>query len=266
MTLMVDRELKALVAPEPPSVPGQRRVMPLVSATDPEIGKWDSKIQPASIDLTIGRILVPVEDDSEDRVHEEPSLSLEQGETAVVETREYLTLPRTVAAIGFPPATVSRDGLLMTNPGHIDPGYAGRLKFTLINLGKKPIELASGNPICTLLFFSIPTPEHAYDQLDNTEKPAHPSDQALLRRLSKDFLNFNDRIKKTVSRKVKTAQFTTPIISGIVAIFLIVAANMIAIYTTGVNDLRVKVEGLEKAMAIQDFKTRLEKLEKRTDR
>lgn len=263
MSLMVDRQLKALVAPEPPNVSGQQQAPPLVSATNAETGKWDSKIQPASLDLTIGRILLPIEGDSDEQPHEEPSLSLEQGETAVVETHEYLSMPRTVAAIGFPPASISRVGLLMTNPGHIDPGFAGRLKFTVINLGKKPIELASGKPICTLLFFSISAPDYSYDQLDKIEKPATPSDRALLSRLSKDFLNFNDRIKESVSSELKTAQFSTPIISGIVAIFLTIAANMIAIYLSGVNDLRVKIEGLEKAIAIQDIRTRIEKLEKK---
>jgi deoxycytidine triphosphate deaminase len=261
---MVDRDLRKLVEPDRPKVLGQQQAPPLVSATSSEIGKWDSKIQPSSLDLTVGRILLPVEGDGEDeKVHEEPSFSLAQGETVVVETQEYLCVPRTVAGIGFPPATVSRDGLLMTNPGHVDPGYSGRLKFTVINLGKKPIELAGGKPICTLLFFSIKAPDHAYDQLDNTQKPTSPSDRALLSRLSKDFLNFNDRIKESVSSGLRTAQFSTPIISGIVAIFLTIAANMIAIYLSGVNDLRVKIEGLEKAIAIQDIKTRIEKLEKK---
>jgi dCTP deaminase len=264
MTLMIDRQLKQLVDPVQPTDAKQLRIPPLVSATRSEIGKWDSKIQPASLDLTVGRILLPVEEDSDDeKVHEEPSFSLAQGETVVIETHEFLSVPRTVAGIGFPPATVSRDGLLMTNPGHVDPGYSGRLKFTVINLGKKPIELAGGKPICTLLFFSIEAPDHAYDQLDNTQKPTSPSDRALLSRLSKDFLSFNDRIKESVSSGLKTAQVYVPIIGGIVAIFLTILANMMATYVSGVNDLRVKIEGLEKAIAIQDFKTRIDKLEKK---
>jgi dCTP deaminase len=261
MALMVDRQLRTLVAPEQPNVPGEQQVPPLVSATSSETGKWNSKIQPASLDLTIGRILLPVEGDGDDKVHEEPSLSLGQGETVVVETHEYLSVPRTVAAIGFPPATISRDGLLMTNPGHVDPGFAGRLKFTVINLGKKLIELASGKPICTLLFFSISAPDHSYDQLDKTEKPAAPSDVALLSRLSKDFLNFNDRIKKSVDSGLKAAQINTPIISGVLALFLTFVTSMVATQLSGVNDLRVKIEGLEKTIANQE--KAIEKLEKK---
>ncbi|WP_454643636.1 dCTP deaminase [Bradyrhizobium liaoningense] len=262
MGLLVDREIKALVAPGQPTIPGQKPPPPLVTATSAEIGKWDSKIQPASLDLTIGRILLPTASE-DDKVREEPSISLGQGETVVVETHEYLNMPRTAAAIGFPPATVSRNGLLMTNPGHIDPGFHGRLQFTVINLGRQPIELASGSPICTLLIFSIPTPDHSYDQLDNTEKPSPPSQIALLGRLSKDFLNFGDRIKETANTEVKKAQITIPIITGIVAVLLTVFGNMAASYISGVSDLKAKVAALEKALDMKDFKARIENLEKK---
>lgn len=242
-------------------MPGQLAVSPpLASATDPEIGKWDSKIQPASFDLSVGRILLPIEDDaSSDKPREESSLSLSQGETAVVETQEYLTLPRTIAAIGFPPAAVSRDGLLMTNPGHIDPGFSGRLKFTVINLGKKPIELSAGKPICTLLFFSIQQPDFAYDELAKDQKPAPASEKALLRRLSKDFLNIEERAKANADRAVRNAQMAAPIITAITAAIV----TFIATYLSGLNDLKVKVEGIEKTVSVQEIKARLEQLEQR---
>jgi dCTP deaminase len=259
MSLMVDRQIRALVAPAQANPPEQTPP-PLVSATTSETGRWNSKIQPASLDLTIGRIFLPMEG-QDDKVREEPNVSLGQGETVVVETHEVLTMPRTAAAIGFPPSTISRSGLLMTNPGHIDPGFRGTLKFTLINLGRKPIELASGNQICTLLIFSIAQPDHAYDQLDTTDKPARPSDTALLGRLSKDFLNFSDRIKTTVTGELKAAQISTPIISGILAILLTIMANIAANNLSTVNELKAKVAALEKEVAVKDLTRRIEKLE-----
>jgi dCTP deaminase len=105
-----------------------RATPPLVSDIKPDIGSWDSRIQPASIDLSIGTIYRPLESlsDAEKGEYETGlSISLGQGETAVIETRETINLPATVAAIGFPPSSVSMQGLLMTNPGHVDPGYSG---------------------------------------------------------------------------------------------------------------------------------------------
>lgn len=262
MTVLVDRDLRALVMPAQPAPPAEM-IPALVSATSAEIGLWDSKIQPASLDLTIGRILLPLEkEDAEQPPHTDDSVSLNQGETAVIETHEYLTVPRTVAAIGFPPASVSREGLLMTNPGHVDPGFKGRLKFTVINMGKKPIELAGGKPICTLVFFSVAAPEFAYDQLDKKEKPEAPSERNLLSKLSRDFLNFNQRIKEAAVSAVRSEQINIPIISGIVALFLTILSGIVTTHVSGVNDLRVKVEGLEKAAAVQELRARIEKLEK----
>ncbi|WP_316191852.1 MULTISPECIES: dCTP deaminase domain-containing protein [unclassified Bradyrhizobium] len=263
MGLIVDRQLKLLIAPSPPAGPDHPPSPPLASATSAEIGKWNSKIQPASFDLTIGRILLPIDDENDEGVHEEASLSLEQGETAVVETHEYLTLPRTLAAIGFPPATVSRGGLLMTNPGHIDPGFKGRLKFTVINLGKKPVQLVSGSPICTLLFFSIEAPDFAYDQLDKKDKPNTPTERALLATLSKDFLSFGKRIQQAAASEVRQAQIWTPIIAGILAILLTIGANLFATYVSGVNELKVTVEGLKKEIGVKDLSSRIEKLEQK---
>jgi len=187
----------------------------------------------------------------------ETNVSLNQGETAVVETHEYLRVPNTLAGIGFPPSSVSRDGLLMTNPGHVDPGFRGRLKFTVINMGKKPIELAAGKPICTLLFFRINAPEYAYDKLDNTDKPQPPSDSSLLRKLSKDFLEFDRRIKTEVSKGVAAAQIITPIIAGVLA----VALTLLVGYLNDIGGIKVKMEGLEKSIAAQDLKARVDKLE-----
>ncbi|MGJ5206653.1 dCTP deaminase [Bradyrhizobium sp. HKCCYLR20261] len=263
MPLIVDRNLRQLIAAAPAVHPKQGRVAPLASATSIEVGKWNSKIQPASLDLTIGRILLPIDDTSDEAVHAETSLSLDQGETAVVETHEYLSMPRTLAAIGFPPANVSRAGLLMTNPGHIDPGFSGRLKFTVINLGKKPIQLVSGHPICTLLFFAIDAPDFAYDQLDSTEKPEAPSERSLLATLSKDFLNVNERIQDRVTASLWKAQFGLPIIGALSAVILTIITSITASWLSGVSELRTKVEGLEKSLSVKDLTARIEKLEQK---
>jgi deoxycytidine triphosphate deaminase len=84
----------------------------------------DSPVQPSSIDLHIGSIYVPGtkhgEDGSEDKAL--TSHTLGPGQTALVTTLETLNLPNNVAAIGFPPSRISAQGILMTNPGHVDPG------------------------------------------------------------------------------------------------------------------------------------------------
>lgn len=64
-------------------------------------------------------------------------------------------MPAKLAGIGFPPTSVSAKGVLMTNPGHVDPGFIGHLQFTLINMGKDRFTLAQADRIVTLLLFEL---------------------------------------------------------------------------------------------------------------
>src|SRR5687768_6762724 len=101
--------------------------------------RWEGKddpIQASSIDLHIGKIFVPGEYESDGGPAWKKMLSLTHGRTAVLETMEELRVPNEYAAIGFPPSHVSSKGLLMTNPGHVDPGYSGSMRFTVINMAK----------------------------------------------------------------------------------------------------------------------------------
>src|SRR6266568_531933 len=59
MTILVDRDLRDLVAPAEAKLP------PLATNIRPDIGRWNAKIQPASLDLTVGRILLPTEEDDD---------------------------------------------------------------------------------------------------------------------------------------------------------------------------------------------------------
>jgi deoxycytidine triphosphate deaminase len=46
----------------------------------------------------------------------------------------------------------------MTNPGHVDPGYSGLMRFTVINMGRENFDLLRGFTIVTLLFFEMSSP------------------------------------------------------------------------------------------------------------
>jgi deoxycytidine triphosphate deaminase len=92
-----------------------------------------SRIQAASLDLTIGDIFVPATDPDDPGGANAPrdKWCLYEGHTAVVRTFETLAVPATLMGIGFPPSSLSTQGILMTNPGEVDPGYAGPLHLTI---------------------------------------------------------------------------------------------------------------------------------------
>jgi deoxycytidine triphosphate deaminase len=90
----------------------------------------NEQIKPASLNLTIGEIFVPGAAKAELGGVDNPITNhfpLEQGATVVIRTAEIVRLIDNRSAIAFPPSHVSLKGLLMTNPGHVDPGYVGPL-------------------------------------------------------------------------------------------------------------------------------------------
>src|SRR5439155_1078559 len=126
------------------------------------------QIQPSSLDLTVGAIFRPEVTLGKKGSLSQPldSWELRPGRTAIVQTKEELHLPDNICAVGFPPAHVSGRGILMTNPGHVDPGYVGRLSFTVINMGRDKFLLSPGLAIVTLLLFQLTErPRYTYSDL-----------------------------------------------------------------------------------------------------
>jgi deoxycytidine triphosphate deaminase len=77
---------------------------------------------------------------------------IEPGEIVSVLTLEELNLPGDVAATAFAINSQSREGLMVLNPGHVDPGFRGPLSVKAINLRKVPLSIAGGDKIFTVIF------------------------------------------------------------------------------------------------------------------
>jgi dCTP deaminase len=178
-----------------------------------------SPIQPSSLDLHIGTIYLPDTDATTDKRGNAQNpirdwYTLPAGDTAVIRTKERIIMPANIAAFGFPPSHVSANGLLMTNPGHIDPGYSGTLEFTVINMGRTPYPLKIGDGIVTLLLVRLSGNCHT-DYTTRNPPDLNPiaaetnGTQSTLDRLSVDFLDVTKRagdIAKTMLEEAKVAQ------------------------------------------------------------
>lgn len=180
-------------------------------------------IQPSSVDLTIGSIVVPgtAPEEFGSLENRREILSLDPGGTAVVETNETCRFPAHIGAIGFPPASVSAQGLLMTNPGHIDPGYDGGLSFTVINMGRQPFRLARGDRIVTLLLFRLGRDVASDYKKRNPDTPHGRISQDTLNMLSPDFLDVDERATRaasTVELKSRRIGIGIPIVAAIIAL------------------------------------------------
>lgn len=212
----------------------------------------ESAIQPCSLDLHIGEIFVPKGDDG---VLSE--YSLKPGETVVIRTREVLNLSNKIAAIGFPPSSMSRKGILTTNPGHVDPGYKGVFHITLINMGMKEYPLEAGKLIVTLLFFEldVDVEKGLVDRISDLSENEVPSE---LQYLASDFMDFESRAEDIAEKAVERAE------TGLKRIRLwgsILIPVLVALLTGFFGYLNIVKSGRIEALENIDAEKRLTKIE-----
>lgn len=190
MKLLTDAELVPLLTAPKPFILGIPTPHDWLSRT--------SSVQPSSVDLHIGDIFLPEAKARKRGSTDKPShdYCLKSGETAVVTTFEDLAFPSNLCAIAFPPSHVSFKGILMTNPGHIDPGYHGKMRFTVINMGRESYSLKTLQPIITLCVFDLEGhPKRDYRQRREGQG-ALIDVQETLERLSADFIDVRRRARK----------------------------------------------------------------------
>jgi deoxycytidine triphosphate deaminase len=191
MTWLLDKELRKQIKDGKGPIEG----------LDP--AKLDSAIVGCAVDLHVGEIFRPgkAQGDagSAGNPHQMP-ITLEEGETAVVRTQEKFKLTRNQAAIVFPVTSVSIQGLLMTNPGHVDPGYHGNVHLTVINMGRAGFSLRKGDRLLRALVYQL------HDEVDSTPSPRdNLVSQELLDKLTPDFLSVGDRTTKAAKKELDQA-------------------------------------------------------------
>jgi deoxycytidine triphosphate deaminase len=199
---------------------------------------YKSDVQPSSLDLHVGDMYEPPLDPKEANeaapIPVGQKLYLKPGRTAIIRTQEELCVPNDVAIIGFPPTSISTKGILMTNPGHVDPGYQGHMHLTLINMGRDPVTLEKGAELVTLLVFKLDKPVAAgYGQ----RRPGEGSDPVatFLPSLTPDFMDITNRAKELAKEeadeRVKEAREE---VTG-TAVWIGVAATIVSVVILAFN-------------------------------
>lgn len=266
MDMLTDKELfDACIKAESPIIEG----IPRAKEKDLDKKYWFSKespIQASSIDLHFGSIFLPGKKEQEPGGEKNPltGWTLASGRTAVVVTQEKFELPKYIAGIGFPPSTnMSFKGVLMTNPGHIDPGYVGHLRFTLINMGKEDYPLKQGDVVVSVLLFKL-SQGVTSDWLERQNgNMAEPSTQKYLDTLSSDFMDFENHASEIAKKTVKDAEITIRWATIIGTIIMGLIGAYFYFLGGPVVELKKEVAELKASLDIVNVKTRLDKLESR---
>lgn len=122
----------------------------------------EEQIQPASVDIRLGRTFSVVEDFStgiitmEKEIHyktiETDTYILLPGQFVLATTMEYFSLPDDLTAFVEGRSSLGRMGLFIQNAGWVDPGFAGEITLELFNANRCAIELKAGRRVGQLVF------------------------------------------------------------------------------------------------------------------
>ena len=120
------------------------------------------QIQPASIDLRLGRHFLKIDENTLESLtldSELPYIKIEKDEIIIpphsfllATTVEFIRIPANVTAFVEGRSSIGRMGLFIQNAGWVDPGFEGNITLELFNANRLPLRLSAGRRICQIVF------------------------------------------------------------------------------------------------------------------
>lgn len=120
------------------------------------------QVQPASIDLRLGRSFLKIDENTLDSLSldtELPYVAIDKDEIVIpphsfllATTVEHIRLPANVTAFVEGRSSIGRMGLFIQNAGWVDPGFEGTITLELFNANRLPLRLSAGRRICQIVF------------------------------------------------------------------------------------------------------------------
>lgn len=213
-------------------------------------------VKGCTVDLTVGAIYVPGSkiDTLGSATKLRTEWTLKQGATAVIRTAETFCLDGNHTAVAFPASSVSLKGLLMTNPGHVDPNYNGELHLTVINMGREPYTLKNGDRLLRVMVFELDRP---------TTMPvsgANPLNEELLERLSPDFLDVNERVDAAAKKAIDASDRRNALRQAVMPLMVAVVTAALT-YGSGYLKFDERIARIETMNKDLNAATRLDQLD-----
>lgn len=189
----------------------------LIDAFDP------SRIDCAAYTLCVGEEIYVSPDQKIDASmrHTKQLLSTDEGFTippgqfAFLLTSESVKVPVDAIAFISIKARLKFSGLINISGFHVDPGYEGRLLFSVLNAGPKPLHRANGQPLFLIWYAYLDgstsqhKTEHGFEKIESSVLNGISGEILSLQSLSEELRALEDRLTKKIrEQEVETAKST----------------------------------------------------------
>ncbi len=129
----------------------------------------------ASYDLRIGKKYRDHREQGPREIPEKGVITLNPGSAFIIQTEEYVHLPRRMFGIIAPKVSLLQRGL-STTFSKVDPGYYGHLQITLFNLGQTVCKLNHLDSFCAFTLLQVGEGARVY-QKPSKQIDAQPAKQ-----------------------------------------------------------------------------------------
>ena len=157
------------------------------------------RARPASIDLTVGRIVVSGEE------QHDPVIQPQQ--TFLIESAQTVKVPNGYVGYAMPKTSLCNDGVLVLNTGLVDPGYNGTLSTIAINFSNSAQRIRPDTAFLRLVFHKLEGADA--ERADRVTAPTLEVLKARSRHFGGSFLDVPgqaDRITRAVTNEVMDRQ------------------------------------------------------------
>ena len=127
---------------------------PLIGGLPDDPGELESRIKPAAIHLSLGE-KYRVGERTFFLSKKKPYLTIQPYQVVIVETKEYLNMPKNLIARWNLRISYVYKGLIWVGGPQVDPRYTGFLYCPLYNLSTSPVTLQYGEPFATIDFVRL---------------------------------------------------------------------------------------------------------------
>jgi dCTP deaminase len=144
-------------------------------------------------------------------------LEIPPGQFALLYTEEKVSIPAHLIAFISIKATVKLDGLVNISGFHVDPGFTGRLKFSVYNAGNLPIFLEYGRETFLIWFSELDAAtEDPYDGNHKNQNRITPHDRQRMSEESHSPAALDRRLEKVEQKITWVFAAAAMILAGII--------------------------------------------------
>jgi dCTP deaminase len=175
----------------------------------------------ASYDLRLGEeVYISGEDIPRKLSPDSPFVSIPRGQFALLITREYITMPRNYIGLISIKLGIKLQGLINVSGFHVDPGFDGKLVFSVFNAGPTDVLLKYEDPTFMIFFNKLNNKAGPYKGEHKSQKHLPLRIVASIKGTSASLANVDERVHRLETTSKVYWALLIVLVGALIALFL----------------------------------------------